>query len=232
MHFQNVEDMTLVLDLWNRSQYKVTVDGGTSVWHNIINNIDKKVSRPVPDLITGDLDSANLENVDYFKNLGARVVTTPDQDHTDFTKALLELGNIRKTGDCRLDNAEAILAFVETGGRMDHVMGNIQTLSLASNLVPNLPPLYLCSSHSVSWLLQPGKHTIPLPSMRPDHCGIIPLDGEALLTTTGLKWNLTNEMLRFGHLVSTSNTFDSESNEVAIETNSLLLWTMDLPRTT
>ena len=35
--------------------------------------------------------------------------------------------------------------------------------------------------------------------------------------------------LRFGELVSTSNSFSSETKEVIVETDSMLLWTMDLP---
>ena len=35
--------------------------------------------------------------------------------------------------------------------------------------------------------------------------------------------------LRFGELVSTSNSFSSQRKEVIVETDSMLLWTMDLP---
>lgn len=226
---QRVEDQRLVVDLWNRAQYRVTVDGGTSVWHSIINNVDKEVFQPVPDLITGDLDSANMENVEYFRKLGARVVPTPDQDHTDFTKALMELGSLHKAGDGRVAGAEAVVAFVETGGRVDHVMGNLQSLALVPALAPALCPTYLCSSHSLSWLLAPGSHRMSVPASRPQHCGLIPIDGEATVTTTGLRWNLNSQPLRFGNLISTSNSFDPKSSEVTVKTNKTLLWTMDLP---
>ena len=36
-------------------------------------------------------------------------------------------------------------------------------------------------------------------------------------------------LFRFGELVSTSNSFSLESKEVFVETDSLLLWTMDMP---
>jgi len=69
-----------------------------------------------------------------------------------------------------------------------------------------------------------------LPSPAPENCGLIPLDGKALVTTSGLKWNLANQPLRFGDLISTSNSFAEEVKEVFVETDALLLWTMDLPQ--
>ena len=91
---------------------------------------------PVPDLITGDFDSADLDHVEYFRALGARVVATPDQDHTDFTKALIELDKVDKMNkEDKLDKVNkmnkagglgAVAAFIESGGRVDHMMGNFQ----------------------------------------------------------------------------------------------------------
>ena len=90
----------------------------------------------MPDLITGDFDSADLDHVEHFRALGARVVATPDQDHTDFTKALIELDKVDKMNkEDKLDKVDkmnkagglgAVAAFIESGGRVDHMMGNFQ----------------------------------------------------------------------------------------------------------
>ena len=90
----------------------------------------------MPDLITGDFDSADLNHVEHFRALGARVVATPDQDHTDFTKALIELDKVDKMNkEDKLDKVDkmnkagglgAVAAFIESGGRVDHMMGNFQ----------------------------------------------------------------------------------------------------------
>jgi len=69
---------------------------------------------------------------------------------------------------------------------------------------------------------------VPTPS--PEHCGLIPMDGKATVSTSGLKWNLNKQPLRFGELISTSNSFSLETKEVIVETDSMLLWTMDLPQ--
>ena len=90
----------------------------------------------MPDLITGDFDSADQDHVEYFRAQGARVVATPDQDHTDFTKALIELDKVDKMNkEDKLDKVDkmnkagglgAVVAFIESGGRVDHMMGNFQ----------------------------------------------------------------------------------------------------------
>jgi len=120
------------------------------VWQNLLDAYSQQVSKPVPDLITGDFDSAEISHVENFKGLGSTVAKTPDQDQTDFTKALIELEK------SHVDGLEAVVAFIEAGGRVDHLMGNFQTLALVPNLAPSLPPVFLCSSHSISWLLRPG----------------------------------------------------------------------------
>ena len=226
---QAVEDRALLAKLWNTAAYRVTVDGGTSVWLKVAKDIGTGVDSPVPNLICGDLDSADMANVKYFEGLGAKVVATPDQDQTDFTKALVELASLRRQEEEGVAGAEAVFAFVEIGGRMDHVMGNIQSLFLAPRLAPALPPIYLCSSHSLSWLLPPGQHHLAVPQPAPLHCGLLPIDGPAIVSTKGLQWDLTDQELRFGGLVSTSNSFSAGCQEVTVDTDSTVLWTMDLP---
>ena len=106
-------------------------------------------------------------------------------------------------------------------------MANIETLFHAPGLVPC--PVYLVSSRGLSWLLGPGDHEIRVGDLvtEDSHCGLIPLDGGAEVTSSGLKWNLDKGALRFGQLVSTSNGFDLKQENVKITTDKSLLWTMD-----
>lgn len=222
------------------------MDGGTSVWTEIVNNTEEYVFQDVPDLITGDFDSADMTHVEHFKLLGAKVVPTPDQDFTDFTKCLQQVSEEMKNNN-KLAEIEAVFSFVESSGRLDQIMANIQTLFLAQDLIRL--PVYMLSSTGLSWLLPPGKHQINVRSDQSDasiqshdtdltnqgvgvvsersHCGLIPLDGRSVVSTSGLKWNLDKGVLRFGELVSTSNGFDLTQEHVLIETDKPLLWTMD-----
>jgi len=67
---QPIADTAFFLRLWNGAVYRSTVDGGTSVWHSLINNTQLPIVRDTPDLITGDFDSADWSNVEHFRSQG------------------------------------------------------------------------------------------------------------------------------------------------------------------
>ena len=111
------------------------------------------MTQPIPNLISGDLDSIRKEVHEYYKNK-CDIVKTPDQDYTDFTKAI----RIIETKNLQFDY---IIAFSEHSGRLDQIFGNLQTLYEVQDIDT---PVLIISSHSIEWLLQPGKHTINIPN--------------------------------------------------------------------
>ena len=159
---------------------------------------------------------------------------TPCQDSTDFTKALqqvpLRIPNIK--------DIEEIYTFVEYGGRLDHIFSFFETLFEARN-IDNLPPVFIISSFTTDWLLQPGTHHINFHEKaisintkstyysKRRHCGIIPLGNPCTkVNTTGLKWNLCDKQtLAFGTLISTSNEYID--NIATIEVDTPVIWTME-----
>ncbi|XP_047526268.1 thiamin pyrophosphokinase 1 isoform X1 [Pieris napi] len=226
-----------VKSLWNNATVRVTVDGGTTHWNNFyksLANEDKKNIR-LPDLITGDFDSITQDVLQEFKKKGCKAVHTPDQNHTDFTKALIELNNYNEQHKTELDH---IVTLGQNSGRIDQILGNIQTLFLVRemHILPPKTNVYIMSDDTVSWLLSPGDHVIFVPeetrTFKRSWCSLVPV-GESCdaVTTSGLKWNLNNQPLKFGSLVSTSNTFD-RSEVVKIKCSHTLLWSMRVPSLT
>ncbi|XP_030374939.1 thiamin pyrophosphokinase 1 isoform X2 [Scaptodrosophila lebanonensis] len=212
--------------LWKNATVRCAVDGGSNHWRDFvlaegINSSSKSTSatslEPL-DVITGDFDSITEETVEFFKTTPK--IHTPDQDATDFTKALNVLQPVmtqRKVQD--------VVVFHDCSGRLDQVMANLNTLYKVQKENCNV---YLLSGNSVTWLLRPGKHTIQVPldlvtSQR--WCSLMPVGASAHnVTTTGLKWNLYHAHMEFGGMVSTSNTYSTEF--VQIETDSNLIWSM------
>lgn len=153
------------------------------------------------------------------------MVQTIDQDETDFTKCLRVLEPFIKEL-----NLEFTVSICENSGRFDHILANINTLYKNLQKSPELSkPVYILSLGSLSWLLPKGQHTIHIPeNLRKYWCSLVPIGSSVTATTTGLKWNLNNDLMAFGGIVSTSNKYDGKSDKVTVINDSPLLWSMGI----
>ncbi|XP_012230818.2 thiamine pyrophosphokinase 1 isoform X2 [Linepithema humile] len=221
----------VLLRIWQRAHITVTVDGGTHRWMKYLEEQGIKLlngehRQYVPDLITGDMDSCSVIVVEKLISMGSTVVETPDQSHTDYTKALMQIAQYAKRKNINLD---VIYVLAETSGRFDHIIGNINTLYKSDKLVGNTKVIQV-ASNSLTWLLKPGLHNIRIPEILvrgQSWCGLLPFGSSVNhVSTTGLKWNLNDTTMHFGGLVSTSNTYNK--TEVTVNTDTSIIWTMGI----
>lgn len=127
-------------------------------------------------------------------------------------------------------NNKFSLVFSQCSGRIDQTLSNLNALRLGPKLKGN-PRLYLMSAESLTWHLTTGRHQITIPRYLRDEsqwCAVLPYEPrENRVTTTGLKWDLTGHTIKFGGLISSSNTYAGQE-KVTLETDSQLLWSMGL----
>ncbi|CAG9837465.1 unnamed protein product [Diabrotica balteata] len=218
----------LIVGLWKQAKVRVTVDGGTERWLTWLKMNESEFKNiPHPDLITGDMDSIPQDILNHYKGISATtIISTPDQDETDFFKSLIELQNHCSSNNIKLDT---IYVLADTSGRLDQVMANINTLYKMRNIMSDID-IFLVASSSISWLLDTGSHEIILPQnliKSGSWCALLPVGAPSIVTSSGLKWNLNEDTLEFGALVSSSNTYDGTC-PINIKTSSPLIWSMSI----
>nr|XP_012148081.1 PREDICTED: thiamin pyrophosphokinase 1 isoform X2 [Megachile rotundata] len=224
-----------ILRIWENAEVNITVDGGTHSWLHYLQKqgidlFSGNHKTYVPHLITGDMDSCSPLILEKLEAMGSRVIHTIDQDKTDYTKALLQLGQYAKTENIKLNG---IYVFVDSSGRLDHIIENINTLykteKLLGQYIPIVPVIQI-ACNSLTWILNPGFHSIIIPKILVQNnswCGLLPVGAPVnSITTTGLKWNLNCSTLQFGGIISSSNTYDC--SEVTVNTDSPVIWTMGI----
>lgn len=155
-----------------------------------------------PDLVTGDFDS-----IERLPN-SVEVLNTPDQDLTDFEKALQVLFE---------RGIRSVAIYGGSGNESDHFLGNISVAlawkeKLTLQFFDEFGRFYFIpSAYSLSNVLGCTISLIPFPTA-------------AGITTSGLEYPLLEEDLSFGTRIGTRNKAISESISIHFKTGNLLLY--------
>jgi len=206
--------------LWELSSFHLCADGGANRLYDFIP--PQLREKFVPDVIKGDLDSLREDVQMYYENLGTIVTREKDQNCNDFFKCLTAV-KLMAAEKCPQKKI-TVLALGAFGGRFDHEMAAIN----ACFEWQPFAKIMLFSEENLGFLLPPGTHRIfPNHQIEGPTCGLLPI-GSAVssVTTRGLKWNLQNQTLKFGGLVSSSNRIVDPV--VDITTSDPLLWMTQL----
>lgn len=191
---------SLLLTCRKRSEFFVCADGGA--------NYAAKLGER-PDLIIGDLDSIRASTVKKFQSVTTHRIA--DQNSTDLEKALSWL--IRK-------NYTEIIVLGATGGRVDHLAGNLSALGKFSKrahitFVDESGEMRSVGSEMV--LEAPVGTTVSL----------IPLSRCEGVVTNGLKWEIQNGVLELGFREGTSNIVKSSPVTIRVRRGTLLIYQLN-----
>ncbi|THD21658.1 thiamine pyrophosphokinase 1 [Fasciola hepatica] len=183
----------------------------------------------LPNFVTGDFDSITPETLAFYQSQeSVSVIHTPDENETDFTKCLRIVNTFIEEKQVQL---ESIIAAHISGGRLDHELSLIHTLFLAPRITT--VPVYLVSDFCVSLLLYKGETIVNANTgYEGGHVGIIPIGKPSTVTTSGLQWNVYDEVLSFETTVSTCNRIREPMFTVTCDEPVLLTMEYKLPDNT
>jgi thiamine pyrophosphokinase len=167
------------------------------------------------DLVLGDLDSIDNAVCACFRQQNAAFLTVDaHKDETDLELALSELTRRGFT---------AVLATNVLGGRLDHELASLGALAR----MPRLHPLVIEDTSALIFLSaqEAGRSQVRLAGI----CklgglvSILPINGEATVTTTGMQWDLHGETLRAFDPRGVSNIVRVEGAAIEVQSGDVLV---------
>ena len=156
----------------------------------------------VPDLVTGDFDS-----IDKIPS-SVEVINTPNQDFTDFDKALMIL---KERGFLNIE------VYGGSGKEHDHFLGNISTA------------LQWKKTLNISFFDDFGKYffieeSLKLVNVKNRNISLIPFPIAEGIHTEGLLYPINNGTLTFGKRIGTRNKAEKEDVIISFSTGELLVY--------
>jgi thiamine pyrophosphokinase len=178
---------TLVARLAPNYDLVIAVDGGGDVC------LEGGVA---PDMLVGDLDSADSGTVDALLQRGIPVHRYPaEKDATDLELAIDE---------ARRQGVREIAVTAATSGRLDHTLAVLAALAAAADLRPSLVEPDLSG-----WVLsRSGRRELVLAGVG-STVSLMPWGGTALLSARGVRWPLDRAELGPETTLGVSNVLSS-----------------------
>ena len=194
-------DLSQARLLLHAADYVICADGGTRY---------ALALALTPDLIIGDLDSADQEALQKFRDQGVKVESHPqDKNETDLELAIQRAMERGPT---------EIVIVAGLGGRLDQSLANIMLLTdlrlsaFHVKLDDGLEEIFLCRDQAILY----GK--------RGDIVSLLPWQGPVSeVQTTNLKWTLRKETLYPDKTRGISNEMTDDVASISIGSGLLLI---------
>jgi thiamine pyrophosphokinase len=140
-----------------------------------------------PHVVIGDFDAMGSDRDDSWYS-GTEFILDDDQNEYDGAKAV----------NCAIQRGSASVTVLgASGGRVDHILNNYSILARFASRVH----IRTAEESDIGYIVdQPFQFE----AREGDRISLIPLP-EARLTTEGLRWNLKDEIIRFGEREGCSN---------------------------
>nr|XP_002130370.1 thiamin pyrophosphokinase 1-like [Ciona intestinalis] len=169
----------------------------------------------------GKFDSLSIE-------ANSTMLSAQKTDTEGITNLNLCLDHIVSVINMKKCAATEIL-IVSTGVRTTtDVIEYLRIMYSAQNAAKIALPISVVVSESFISVLPKGSSNLAVGTgFEGKWCGLLPFGGEIVATTKGLKWNLTENILQYNQLISTSNELDG-SGIVLIKSNLPVVWTQGI----
>lgn len=226
-HAPEIHTTELFWTLWSNAHVTMCADGGANRLYDRSVKVEAE-ELVVPQYIKGDLDSLRSDVRAFYSARGTEIICDPDQNSNDLDKCLELIWELQEREPAL--GQFAVMIFGAMGGRFDQEMQNINALFRWHD---RFAQIALLSEDTTARLLLPGFHHVIEPNFHFEArtCGLIPVNGPCTsTTTTGLKWNLTDQWMGFGGLISSSNHVDDRHTVVHVENSAPLIWTTELKK--
>ncbi|KAI6179859.1 Thiamine pyrophosphokinase [Aphelenchoides besseyi] len=204
--------------LWNSCPRRFCTDGAANRLHILCEA--KRTLHPT--VISGDFDSIEQKSLDYFKSMST-ILKTPDQDYTDLSKALRLIADSPESNN---GETRSILILGGLNGRFDHTLSTLN--SMLTFITEKRLACYVVDANNLVTIIPHGATEIYIDrSHLTGKCGLMPLcQRETQVSTQGFQWNLTNQLLEYGGVISSCNIVVDE--RLRIETTTPIVFTCEL----
>lgn len=240
---QPIASFNVLSRLWRHAKYRICADGGANRLYDMFDGnletqrgdyVSERKAYPIhdqrvtdcsdqlPDSIHGDLDSLRDDVRTYYASLGVDVSQDHDQYSTDFGKAMQKIASRAPSSSQR-----EVLVLGTLAARVDQGLGLLHEMLREERRDQQLR-LWLVSESNISFILRVGGSIIEgvaSSAIFTENVGLLPIYGPAVITTSGLEWDVENWETEMGKQVSTSNHIVAD--DVRVHTNASILFTIE-----